>query len=137
MPIDLKKVADLLEKGLHPRSQEVWRSDVEPHTGPLLQAISDEFAIHTGGSHLELRGYAHGPPRSARGGRRSRHDARFAATGLAVVGMGLAARVAGVGSFDPYPVIRADADAATLALAAFLPLAAAIPFAFARRRRSP
>jgi energy-coupling factor transport system permease protein len=84
---------------------------------------------------LELRGYAHGPPRSARGGRRSRHDARFAATGLAVAVMGLAARVAGVGSFDPYPVIRIDADAATVALALLLPLAAAIPFAFARRRR--
>jgi energy-coupling factor transport system permease protein len=85
---------------------------------------------------LELRGYAHGPPRSARGGRRSRHDARFAATGLAVAGMGLAARAAGVGSFDPYPVVRVDADAATLLLALLLPVAAAIPFAFARRRRS-
>jgi energy-coupling factor transport system permease protein len=85
---------------------------------------------------LELRGYAHGPPRSARGGKRSRHDARFAATGLAVAGMGLAARAAGVGSFDPYPVVRIDADAATVVLALLLPLAAAIPFAFARRRRS-
>lgn len=84
---------------------------------------------------LELRGYAHGPPRSARGGRRSRHDARFAATGLAVAGMGLAARAAGIGSFDPYPVIRVDADAATVALALLLPLVAVIPFAFARRRR--
>jgi energy-coupling factor transport system permease protein len=84
---------------------------------------------------LELRGYAHGPPRSARGGRRSRHDARFAATGLAVAGMGLVARAAGVGSFDPYPVVRVDADAATVVLALLLPLAAAIPFAFARRRR--
>jgi energy-coupling factor transport system permease protein len=82
---------------------------------------------------LELRGYAHGPPRSARSLRRSRHDARFLVTGIAVAGVGLAARWGGVGSFDPYPLIAVDVSAFTLILAALLPLAAALPFATARR----
>jgi energy-coupling factor transport system permease protein len=84
---------------------------------------------------LELRGYARGAPGSARGGRRSRHDRRFLATGLAIATAGLLARVMGVGSFDPYPVIAFDTDASTLALAAFIPVAAAFPFATAGRRR--
>lgn len=84
---------------------------------------------------LELRGYARGAPGSARGGRRSRHDRRFLATGLAIVSAGLIGRALGVGSFDPYPVIAIDADASTFALAALIPAAAALPFAAAGRRR--
>src|SRR5438552_3086517 len=82
---------------------------------------------------LELRGYARGAPRSARR-RRSRHDARFFAVGVAIAGVGLAARAAGVGSFDPYPVIAMDTDVPTFAVAAFIPIAAALPFATAVRR---
>ena len=85
---------------------------------------------------LELRGYAFGAPRSARL-RRSRHDARFAFAGVAIAAVGIVARAAGVGSFDSYPVIAMDADLPTLMVAAFVPLAAALPFAMARRRRRP
>ena len=84
---------------------------------------------------LELRGYAHGPPGSARGDRRSRHDGPFLAAGLAIAVVGLAARVAGVGAFEPYPTVSIDTGWPTLALAACVPLAAALPFAIAARRR--
>jgi len=85
---------------------------------------------------LELRGYAHGPPASARGARRSRHDGPFLATGVAIAGVGLAARAAGLGEFDPYPSLSVDAGWPTLALAACVPLAAALPFAAPGRRRA-
>jgi energy-coupling factor transport system permease protein len=84
---------------------------------------------------LELRGYAHGAPGSARGGRRSRHDGRFLAAGLGIAIGGIAARIAGVGGFDPYPVVSVDTGWPTLALAAWIPLAAALPFARGRGRR--
>jgi energy-coupling factor transport system permease protein len=84
---------------------------------------------------LELRGYARGAPASARGGRRSRHDARFLATGLTIAAGGLVGRVLHVGLFDPYPVVAIDADAPTLILAATIPVAAGLPFFTTRRRR--
>jgi energy-coupling factor transport system permease protein len=78
---------------------------------------------------LELRGYAHGAPGSARGGRRSRHDRRFLAAGLGIALAGIAARVVGVGAFGPYPTLSVDTGWPTLALAACVPLVAALPFA--------
>ena len=86
---------------------------------------------------LELRGYAHGAPGSVGGDRRSRHDGPFLAAGLAIAVVGLAARVAGVGEFEPYPTVSIDTGWPTLALAAFVPLAAGLPFAIAARRRGP
>ncbi len=87
---------------------------------------------------LELRGYAR-PGRGSTGRmRRSRHDLRFLATGIAVAVIGVAARLAGAGGFEAYPELSVDADAATLAVAAALPLAAWVPFAGERsgaRRR--
>jgi energy-coupling factor transport system permease protein len=77
---------------------------------------------------LELRGYARGAPRSPGPGRRSRHNVRFAVCGLIVAAASIVARVAGVGGFEAYPTISLDADAATLVLAAALPVAASIPF---------
>jgi energy-coupling factor transport system permease protein len=84
---------------------------------------------------LELRGYAKGPPRSVGGVRRSRHDRRFLAVGIAIAGVALGARVVGLGSFDPYPLTTMDVDPGTLALAAWMPLAAALPFAAEAWRR--
>jgi energy-coupling factor transport system permease protein len=81
---------------------------------------------------LELRGYGHGAPRSARGGRRTRHGARFVAAGWAIVAVAIAGRVAGIGSFDPYPTVTIATNPATLILAALLPLIAALPFATTR-----
>lgn len=84
---------------------------------------------------LELRGYAHGAPGSPRGARRSRHDRRFAVAGLAIVSAGLAGRIAGLGSFDAYPLLEVDIDPMTLALAASIPVVAALPFATLGGRR--
>jgi energy-coupling factor transport system permease protein len=84
---------------------------------------------------LELRGYARGAPGSARGGRRSRHDARFLGVGLAITSGGLLARGVGVGEFDAYPVVEIDADAWTLLLTAVIPVAAGLPFLTPRPRR--
>jgi energy-coupling factor transport system permease protein len=83
---------------------------------------------------LELRGYGL-PGRATREpDRRSRGDRRFASAGLAIACGGLAARLAGVGDFDPYPELAVDAGPATLAVAVALPIVAALPFA--RRRRA-
>jgi energy-coupling factor transport system permease protein len=84
---------------------------------------------------LELRGYAFGPPRTARGRHRSRHGRRLGATGAAIAGIALAARAAGAGSFDPYPAVGMDVDAATVGLVLLLPIAAALPLALPRPRR--
>ena len=84
---------------------------------------------------LELRGYGHGVPRRATRARASRHSWRFAVAGVAIAALAVASRIAGVGSFEAYPEITLDADAATLALAAALPLLAALPFAGTGRRR--
>jgi energy-coupling factor transport system permease protein len=84
---------------------------------------------------LELRGYAHGAPRSARTVRRSRHSWRFLSTGLAVIALAVVTRAAGIGGFDPYPLVSIDANAATWALALTLPILATVPFAGTGRRR--
>lgn len=83
---------------------------------------------------LEVRGYAGArrPPR--RRARWSRHDARVAATALAVACAAVAARIGGVGAIDPYPTVQVAAGAPELALAAALALAGAVPFAGARAR---
>jgi energy-coupling factor transport system permease protein len=78
---------------------------------------------------LELRGYARGVPRRAGRRRGSRHGWRFAAAGGAIAALGIGARIAGLGEFEAYPSITLDADAATLAMAAALPLLAALPYA--------
>jgi energy-coupling factor transport system permease protein len=77
---------------------------------------------------LELRGYGAGAPRSVGSRRRPRHWARFASTAAIVLVATAAALLAGAGASESYPVMGIDADAGTLALAALLPLAAALPF---------
>ena len=77
---------------------------------------------------LELRGYARGVPRRAGRRRGSRHGWRFGVAGVAIIALGLGARLAGVGEFAAYPVISIDADPATLALAAALPLLVLAPY---------
>jgi energy-coupling factor transport system permease protein len=86
---------------------------------------------------LELRGYGHGAPRSARGGPPARFAARFLAAGIAIAALAIGARIAGVGSYDSYPTIEVALGAPTLVLAAAIPIAAALPFATVRgwRRR--
>jgi energy-coupling factor transport system permease protein len=84
---------------------------------------------------LELRGYARGTPRRAAAPRRSRHSWRFAAAGALIAALAIAGRLAGVGDFGAYPTIAIDANPAALALAASLPLIAALPFAGTGDRR--
>jgi energy-coupling factor transport system permease protein len=86
---------------------------------------------------LELRGYARGAPHSAGGQRRSRHDHRFAGAGIAIAAAGLAASLAGIGGFDPYPSIAMGAGLPTVALATAIPIVAALPFAPGRALHGP
>jgi energy-coupling factor transport system permease protein len=84
---------------------------------------------------LELRGYARGAPGSARGGHRSRLDGLFWAAGLVVAVAGIAARAAGLGAFDSYPIVSIQSGWPTLLLAGCIPLAAALPLVTVRRGR--
>jgi energy-coupling factor transport system permease protein len=87
---------------------------------------------------LELRGYAHGAPGSARGGRRSRRDGLFWASGLTIALVAIAARAAGMGAFDSYPTVSVETAWSTLLVALGIPLVAAVPFVAAgRARRRP
>jgi energy-coupling factor transport system permease protein len=81
---------------------------------------------------LELRGYAHGPPRSARGGPHSRYRARFLVAGLAIAVLAIGGRVAGLGAFDSYPTVSIATGLPTLLLSAAIVIAAALPFATTR-----
>jgi len=85
---------------------------------------------------LELRGYAHGAPGSARGDRRSRRDGLFVIAGLMIAVAGIAAHAVGLGAFDPYPTVSMDTGWPTVVLAACIPLAAALPLVTGTRRRS-
>ena len=85
---------------------------------------------------LELRGYALGPPRSARGARALAPRRRFLAVGLAIAAAGLVGRAAGVGSFDAYPVDRRwTRTPRRLVLAASIPLLGGVPVRRRRERR--
>ena len=85
---------------------------------------------------LELRGYAHGAPRSPGSGPRSRYGRRFLAAGLAIAALGIAGRTAGLGGFDPYPTVSIATGPPTLVLAAAIILVAGLPPARTPRRRS-
>jgi energy-coupling factor transport system permease protein len=76
---------------------------------------------------LELRGYARGAPRSARGGPRTRYGARFLAAGIAICTLGIAGRIWSVGAFDAYPTLSVATDGPTLLLLAAIVAAAAAP----------
>jgi energy-coupling factor transport system permease protein len=83
---------------------------------------------------LELRGYARGAPRRAGRRPRSRYGWRFAVAGALSLALGVGAALADVASFEAYPTVALDADAWTLALAASLPLLAALPYLGIDRR---
>jgi energy-coupling factor transport system permease protein len=76
---------------------------------------------------LELRGYGLGAPAPAER-RRSRHDARFVAAAVAMVGVAIGVWLAGAAGFETYPTLSIDAGPATLCLAALLPILALVPF---------
>jgi len=78
---------------------------------------------------LELRGYSAGPPRRAAQPRPGRRSWRFAAAGLAILGVGVGALAGGAAGFDSYPTVSMEAGAGTFAAALTLPALAALPFA--------
>jgi energy-coupling factor transport system permease protein len=82
---------------------------------------------------LELRGYALPARNSRQPGPRSRHDRGFILAGGAIAAVSVAAPIVGVGAFETYPELALDADGATLALAAALPVLAALPFGWGGR----
>jgi energy-coupling factor transport system permease protein len=87
---------------------------------------------------LELRGYARGAPGRPVAARPSRHSWRFVGSGVVIAALAIAAELAGSAGFEAYPTISVDTDASTLALAAALPVLAALPYlGLARRRRGP
>ena len=63
----------------------------------------------------------------------SRHDRRFGLAAGALVALSAGGALAGVASFDPYPLVTIDAARADFAFAAVLVLVALLPF---RRRRA-
>lgn len=79
---------------------------------------------------LELRGHSLGaaPPRERPPGA-PRPFALLAIAAVLILAAGAAGVAAGTGSFETYPRVAVEADAATLALAAVLPLLALLPFA--------
>jgi energy-coupling factor transport system permease protein len=83
---------------------------------------------------LELRGYTGDAPGGATRQPRAPGDLAFALSGLAALAVVAAARLAGVASYESYPLVSVAADPATLALAAALPAAALAPLALARVR---
>jgi energy-coupling factor transport system permease protein len=81
---------------------------------------------------LEVRGY--GAARRAPGGARSRapysrHDLAFAASAVAIAGLALGARAAGLVPFQSSPALHAPVSVAGLAAAAGLIACALLPFA--------
>jgi energy-coupling factor transport system permease protein len=101
-----------------------------------LAAGSLERAMDTAAA-LELRGYALGPARAGREARPwSADDFAFAAAAVLVVALAGVARLAGVATFDPYPLVHADAGPLEAALAFALPAVMLAPFARAARRRA-
>ena len=84
---------------------------------------------------LELRGYARGAPRSARGGPRARYGPRFLGAGLAIALVAIAGRVAGLAGFDAYPTVEISTTVPTVLLAAGILVLVVAPLAPAPRWR--
>jgi energy-coupling factor transport system permease protein len=83
---------------------------------------------------LELRGHSLGVrPQTRR--EPSRDNAPLIATGIVIALVAVAARIAGAGGFETYPLIEMDADAITLALCGALIAVAMAPFMRGRAQR--
>lgn len=84
---------------------------------------------------LELRGHSL-PGRTRPRRERSRDTAPLLAVAALVVAAAVAARLAGAGGFETYPVIELATGPATLALCAALAALAALPFVLRRLERA-
>jgi hypothetical protein len=104
--------------------------------GPLarrLLAGSLDPAVDVAAT-LELRGYALDAPRARRRRERSRHDARFYATGAAVLTAAIAAELLGADGFTAYPTTELGIGPLTLALSALVLLSGLAPLSRKPRR---
>jgi energy-coupling factor transport system permease protein len=95
--------------------------------GSLDRAVDVAATLELRGHSLEIR------PQRRR--ERSRDDLPLYASAAAILVLGIAARFAGAGGFDTYPLIQMDTGAVTLALCAALIVLAGVPF-LVRRWRS-
>jgi energy-coupling factor transport system permease protein len=105
-------------------------------TGTLLRALG-AGALERSVEHaaaLEVRGYGALGRFPASRAPWSRHDGAFALAAAALVGLCVGARLAGLGAFEPYPLLELGSGPGDLAFAAALPVLAIVPF---RRRRLP
>ena len=85
---------------------------------------------------LELRGYALGTRRSGRTPRPwSADDIVFALAAAAFVAVAVGAAIAGIATFDPYPLLQRTGVASEAVFALMLPALTVAPFALAARRR--
>jgi energy-coupling factor transport system permease protein len=104
-----------------------------PHPGPrvaVLRAVATsalDRAIDVAAT-LEVRGY--GAAGAARPGAApwSRHDLAFAAAAVAVLGLSVGARIAGIADFDAYPLLSASVGPAEVAVVVGLIVVALAPF---------
>jgi energy-coupling factor transport system permease protein len=104
-----------------------------PDPGPrvaVLRAVATsalDRAIDVAAT-LEVRGY--GAAGAARPGAApwSRHDVAFGAAAVAVLGLSVGARLAGVADFDAYPLLSASVGPAEVGLAVGLAAVALAPF---------
>jgi energy-coupling factor transporter transmembrane protein EcfT len=94
--------------------------------GSLDRAVDVAATLELRGHSLEVR------PRMRR--YRSRDDRPLLGSGVALLAVAVAARLAGAGGFDTYPRIEMNTGAVTLALCASLFVLAAVPFAVRRWR---
>jgi energy-coupling factor transport system permease protein len=85
---------------------------------------------------LEVRGYGGLGRFPASRAPWSRHDRAFAAAALVAALACTVAAVGGIGSFEPYPLVRIDAGAPEVAISAILPVLALAPFAGRRAARA-
>ena len=85
---------------------------------------------------LEVRGYGALGRFPAGRSAWSRHDRSFALAAGTLVLLCAGARAAGLGGFDPYPLLHLAAGPADVAFAAALPLVALAPFGRRRRPRA-
>jgi energy-coupling factor transport system permease protein len=100
-----------------------------------LAAGGLERAMDTAAA-LELRGYALGTRRSGRTPRPwSADDIVFALAAAAFVAVAVGAAIAGIATFDPYPLLRANRGPSEAVFALMLPALTVAPFALGARRR--
>ena len=122
---------DALRMGDAARCRPVEPGRAAVARATLAGALDRAFDV---AAALEVRGYANA--RRSRSARRpwSRHDGRVTGSALAIAALAIAARAAGVGEFEPYPLLEMELGLPELALCGALLLLALAPFAGAAAR---